>query len=356
MFRLSNFALKRFVSSSKDICRRSKLHRKRWTSCKCLFSPQSYTSIIHSPSRSLCQKSLNEFSLLSNDQKDVIAEQRIILLDLLEALVEFKSDKDDVSTVKAALEQLDQIFLICIVGEFNVGKSTFINALLGGKYVEEGPTPTTDDIWKIQYGKSVNERISADGIRTITCPAPFLRDCQLVDTPGTNVVIDGHRELTDEFIPKADLILFLTSADRPFTESETQFMKHIQTWSKKFVFVVNKTDIFRKSTDLEKVTKFVYSSAERLLGLTDPTIFSTSSLQTLDLKIGNRWTENKENDINNEFSKLENYLFKTLSKNDRIKLKLLNPLGVAAAVVKRHMHAVNLAKEVIETDVCACLL
>ena len=199
-------------------------------------------------------------SLLSDDDHALINQQRSVLVDLLAVLAESGASQADVDAIKGSLKQLEQLFLICIVGEFNVGKSTFINALLGGSFLQEGPTPTTADIWKINYGErasmltpSSEEAEEDGGAHTMLCPVPFLRDCQLVDTPGTNVIIDGHRQITDKFIPQADLVLFLTSADRPFTESETQFIRQIQAWSKKIVFVINKADIFRRQDDLHKV-------------------------------------------------------------------------------------------------------
>ena len=169
-------------------------------------------------------------ALLSSEHHKLLSSQRSVLVDLLQLLVESKGDPDDLATVKSSLEQLDHLFLICIVGEFNVGKSTFINALLGGEFLEDGPTPTTQDIWKVNYGEGsdVGTEVDRDGIHTVRCPVDFLKDCQFVDTPGTNAVIDGHQQLTDNFIPQADLVLFLTSADRPFTESETKFIKQIQ--------------------------------------------------------------------------------------------------------------------------------
>lgn len=42
----------------------------------------------------------------------------------------------------------------------------------------------------------------------------------LVDTPGTNVILQRQQRLTEEFVPRADLLLFVISADRPLTESE----------------------------------------------------------------------------------------------------------------------------------------
>lgn len=46
----------------------------------------------------------------------------------------------------------------------------------------------------------------------------------LVDTPGTNVILQRQQRLTEEFVPRADLILFVISADRPLTESEVTFL------------------------------------------------------------------------------------------------------------------------------------
>ena len=45
----------------------------------------------------------------------------------------------------------------------------------------------------------------------------------LVDTPGTNVILQRQQRLTEEFVPRADLVLFVLSADRPLTESEVPF-------------------------------------------------------------------------------------------------------------------------------------
>ena len=41
-------------------------------------------------------------------------------------------------------------------------------------------------------------------------------------------------------MPRADLVLFVLSADRPLSDSELRFLQYIRTWRKKVVFVVNK--------------------------------------------------------------------------------------------------------------------
>ncbi len=75
-----------------------------------------------------------------------------------------------------------------------------------------------------------------------------------------------HEALTAEFIPRSDLVLFITSADRPFTESERSFLTQIRDWGKKIVLVVNKIDILASEADREQVIDFVTDSARNLVG------------------------------------------------------------------------------------------
>lgn len=58
--------------------------------------------------------------------------------------------------------------------------------------------------------------------------AALLQDVNVVDTPGTNVILEHHQRLTEEYIPQADLVLFVVTADRPFTQSEVDFLKYIR--------------------------------------------------------------------------------------------------------------------------------
>ena len=62
-------------------------------------------------------------------------------------------------------------------------------------------------------------------------------------------------------------MLFVTSADRPFTETERAFLETIRGWGKKIVIVINKIDIFERRDELDEVVAFVRASAQRLLGI-----------------------------------------------------------------------------------------
>ena len=180
---------------------------------------------------------------LDETRRTLLADERRLLGELRDWLVRLGAPEEQRQALADSLEQLEQPFLLVVVGEFNAGKSAFINALLGQKALEEGVTPTTARIGLLRHGESVGREVTAAGLEALTAPAEILRDLVIVDTPGTNAVLREHEELTREFIPRADLVLFVTSADRPFTESERSFLEAIRSWGKKVIVVLNKADL-----------------------------------------------------------------------------------------------------------------
>ena len=51
-------------------------------------------------------------------------------------------------------------------------------------------------------------------------------DSPLIDTPGTNAILSlQHTSSTLRILHDADLIIFVTSADRPFSESEKELLQ-----------------------------------------------------------------------------------------------------------------------------------
>ena len=75
------------------------------------------------------------------------------------------------------------------------------------------------------------------------------------------------------------------AADRPFTESETQFLRYIRQWGKKVVFVVNKVDILSNDREVQEVTRFVGDSATRLLGVERTQVLPVSARAALEAKL-----------------------------------------------------------------------
>jgi len=268
--------------------------------------------------------------ILTPAQDELLKEERRVLSRLRVALSRFDAAAEHQAALDRSIEQLDELFLLVVIGEFNAGKSAFINALLGSRVVAEGVTPTTAQINVLQYGDSVVRQVREPNLHVINAPAPLLREIHIVDTPGTNAIIREHEAITAQFVPRSDLVLFVTSADRPFTETERAFLEQVRGWGKKVVVVINKVDILDSPQDVEAVRMFVAENARALLGF-NPEIFPVSSRLALRGKEGDAaaWG-------GSGFEALEHYIATTLDAPGRVQLKFLNPLGVGASLAERY--------------------
>jgi len=259
--------------------------------------------------------------ILDPAEQELVREERRILNDLRASLIRFGASDENLAPLEQSIAQLDELFLLVVVGEFNAGKSAFINALAGTRVMEEGVTPTTAQVTPVR-----------------------LDDINIVDTPGTNAVIREHEEITSGFVPRADLVLFVTSADRPFTETERAFLEQIRDWGKKVVVVINKVDILSTAKELDEVRSYVADNARRLLGVT-PEIFPVSAKMAFRAKNGEPqlWSSSG-------FEALERYIRTTLDSSARMRLKLQNPLGVGAALIDRYSAATRDRLGMLQSD------
>ncbi len=274
----------------------------------------------------------------------LLQEERALLSNLREALVQAGISAEARQTLEESILQLDDFFLIVVVGEFNAGKSALINALLGQPVLQEGVTPTTTQVNILRYGEALGQKPLGEHLLEITAPVDLLRDLSIVDTPGTNAIIREHELITQRFAPRADLVLFVTSADRPFSESERAFLEKLRAWGKKIVLVINKADLLERPEDLEQVVAFVSENARLLLGTT-PEVFPVSAKLALRAKQGEKplWEASR-------FGPLETYIRDTLDQTERIRLKLLNPLGVGMRLAEEHTAALERELEVLSGD------
>lgn len=278
-------------------------------------------------------KLLRRNRILGEREAELRARERELLDRLGTAFGRFGGDvdPDDIKHFEQAREQLSGLFLLVIAGEFNSGKSSFINALLGERVLPEGVTPTTDRINVLKWGEEVSDELVEAYLLERTHPSPVLRDISIVDTPGTNAVLREHEELTRDFVPRSDLVLFVTSADRPFTESERGFLEQIRAWGKKIVFIVNKIDILGGESDRETVLQFVRENGGQLLG-EQPLVFPVSSRDAMQARAAGdeaAWARSGFRDV-------EEFLLNTLDQQERIRLKLLNPLNVGLRLAAKY--------------------
>jgi small GTP-binding protein len=308
--------------------------------------------VFHFPGRARRDGQIPVAGVLLTGQEQTLVEDELALLDrLADALARYPAAEEDQGAVKRAAEHLVALFLLVIVGEFNAGKSAFINALSGAEIMPEGVTPTTSVINLLRYGPEPTVTMQADGVIVREYPAEFLDDITIVDTPGTNAIIREHEQLTERFVPRSDMVLFVTSADRPFTESERAFMASIRDWGKKIVVVINKVDLLRDETGIAEVTEFVGENIERLLGFS-PDVFPVSSLLAQQAKaLGERNPEERARLWEaSRFGSLEEYIFATLDQEGRIRLKLLSPLGVGERITEKYLQVTDERLAVLRDD------
>jgi small GTP-binding protein len=282
--------------------------------------------------------------ILDAAHEELLKEERRVLARLRTALVRFNAAPEHQSALDRSVEQLDELFLLVIVGEFNAGKSAFINALVGSTVAPEGVTPTTAQINVLQYGEVADRQVKGSALHVITAPAPILRDIHIVDTPGTNAIIRAHEAITAEFVPRSDIVLFVTSADRPFTETERAFLEQVRGWGKKVIVVINKVDILEGPEAVDEITRFVADNVRALLGFS-PEIFPVSARLAFKAKQGDPsvWAASG-------FEPLEQYIASTLDAPGRVILKLLNPLGVGSALAERHAAVVRERLALLKDD------
>lgn len=270
--------------------------------------------------------------ILSRREQELRDRESELLERLDAALRPFEdTGGDDLRHLERTRAQLDQLFLLVVAGEFNSGKSSFINALIGERVLPEGVTPTTDRITLLRWDEEADEKAVEPFVVHRTHPAELLRELNVVDTPGTNAVIRRHEELTRDFVPRSDLVLFVTSADRPFTETERAFLEHIREWGKKVVVVINKIDILEAEAERAEVRNFVRRNAAELLGR-EPEVFNLSArraLRALEKDDDALWAESGFDDV-------QEYLLETLDQEERVRLKLLNPLNVGLRLADRY--------------------
>ncbi|MFZ2879733.1 MAG: dynamin family protein, partial [Phototrophicaceae bacterium] len=161
---------------------------------------------------------------------EALREQTIHLLtDVAAALPGFSDEAqaDRTRLQDMASDLREAFFLVAIIGEFNAGKSTFINALLGEPLLPMGITPTTEAIELVRYGV---QPVRVPTVRQDTSTREWSHPntggpgVALVDTPGTGSVFQRHETTAKSFLHRSDLVIFVLSAKRALADAERLYL------------------------------------------------------------------------------------------------------------------------------------
>ncbi|MEM6610692.1 MAG: dynamin family protein [Cyanobacteria bacterium P01_C01_bin.72] len=213
-------------------------------------------------------------------------------------------------TIRNLRANINEPFLFVVVGEVKAGKSSFINALLQADICKTAADPCTDVIQQLVYSEEPFKQPVNQYLRQIGLPNDILKSLSVVDTPGTNTIVENHQEITKEFIPNSDLIFFVFFAKNPYTRSAWDLLNYVNSeWRKKVVFVLQQADLAKPEELAKNKEKLAELAIQK--GIQSPIVFATSV----------EWEVNDQQDISG-FQEVRNYIRQTLKDGSSKKLKL----------------------------------
>lgn len=247
--------------------------------------------------------------------------------------------------LKNLLANLEDPFLFVVVGEVNAGKSSLLNALFGEDFCNADVIPTTDRIAFFKYGAESHEFDFSEDIVEIFRPNAFLKDFNLVDTPGTNSIESGHQQITEQFLPMADLVLFVFSVTNPWGASTWEFLDRIHhQWKKKVVFVLQQCDL-RTDEEVAAILEHLQKTAHHRFGQHFPT-FAISAKQAFLAKTSDHPDLARTSQIEN----LERYISGVVESSEPRLIKLIHAWRAACYVLGEIRESLGAASEIIRAD------
>ena len=243
-------------------------------------------------------------------------------------------------TVHELRNRLHEPFMFVIVGEVKAGKSSFINALLETEkeICKVAPQPMTDTIQQIMWGETESVVVVNQYLKQVFQPIEILKEIAIVDTPGTNTIVEHHQEITERFIPSADLIVFVFEAKNPYRQSCWDFFDFIkQEWHKKVIFVLQQKDLM----DLEDLEVNIKGLKQQALkkGILEPNVFAVSAKDELAFRY----------DISG-FSMIRDYIRTNITGGKAPLLKLQNNIDISENINDRIYKGLIIRKEQLNAD------
>lgn len=209
-------------------------------------------------------------------------------------------------------------FNVVVVGQFNRGKSSLMNAVLGMDRLPTGVLPLTSVITTVAYGDrecvlvqrrgsslpqeiplaQLEEYVTEKGnpgnrkqvaLAEVRLPSEVLRlGFHFIDTPGVGSAINPNTSTTHAFLPEADAVVFVTSFESAMNAGELAFLRAVARHVQKIFIVVNKLDL-ASPEEREATLSFVRHTAGAELGAAQARVFALSAREGLEAKLaGNR--------------------------------------------------------------------
>ena len=285
--------------------------------------------------------------MIADDYLQLRSELETALSGLLKLSSEMRRDPAALETVAGLLRDVREPLLFVVVGEVKAGKSSLLNAIFGRDFAKVDVLPATDRVYIFRYGERDSTVEVSPELTERHLPIDFLRDFNIVDTPGTNTMVAQHQTITESFIPRSDLVLFVFSVTNPWTQSAWQLLDFVQKkWLKNIIFVLQQADL-RSPAEIEIIQRHLEDTALQRLGFTPP-IFAVSARKALEAKTSAVDKERLWNE--SQFGALENQINRMVSEGSARMLKLQSTGRTAGLLVSEIADEVHGSFATIQRD------
>ena len=275
------------------------------------------------------------------------SEVETALSGLLKLTLEMRRDPTHLDTLEGLLKDIREPLLFVVVGEVKAGKSSLLNALFGQEFAKVDVLPATDRVYIFRHGDEESAVEVSPQLTERYQPIEFLKNFNVVDTPGTNTMVPQHQTITESFIPRADLVLFVFSITNPWTQSAWALLDLVQKkWLKNIIFVIQQVDL-RDASEIEIIRRHLEDTALQKLGFTPP-IFAVSARKALRAKTSGidkerLWSEGG-------FGPLEDQITRTVTEGGARMLKLRSTLTTGNLILADFAEEIRGSFDLITRD------
>ena len=285
--------------------------------------------------------------MIADNYLQLRAELETALAGLLKLSSDVGREPVTLETIHGLLTDIREPLLFVVVGEVKAGKSSLLNALFGQEFAKVDVRPATDRIYIFRYGSEDKSVQVSQRVTERYLPISILQDFNVVDTPGTNTMVAAHQTITESFIPRADLVLFVFSVVNPWSQSAWDLLDFVQKkWLKNVVFVIQQADL-RDPPEIELICRHLQDTAMQKLAFRPP-VFAVSArkallARTTGLDKERLWKES-------QFAALEDQINRMVTETGARILKLRSATKTGGVILSEATNQIRSCFETIDGD------